>query len=72
VLAGLFFRIDFLAIDADLEHAAAHWNQCELADVLFELQQLVRQTDGARFVVSNAAIFDFDFQTHCCQMKRKS
>jgi hypothetical protein len=31
---------------------------------LFELQQLLRQTDGTRFVVSKTAIFDFDFQAH--------
>jgi hypothetical protein len=71
VLAGLFFGIDFLSIDADFEHTAAHRNQCELADVLFELQQLLRQTDGSRFIVSNTAIFDFDVYGHTYEISLK-
>jgi hypothetical protein len=31
---------------------------------LFELQQLLRQTDGSRFIVSKAAIFDSDIYGH--------
>jgi len=32
--------------------------------VLLELEQLLRQTDGVRLVVSSRAIFNADFNTH--------
>lgn len=72
MLAGGFLGINFRSIDANLENTAAHRDQCELADVLFELQQLLRQTDGSRFVISNTAIFDFDFDGHNFEMQPKT
>jgi hypothetical protein len=70
VLAGFFFGIDFLSIDADLENTTAHRHKRELTDVLFELQQLLRQTDGTRFIVSNTAVFDFDVHWHFAVQRR--
>ena len=52
------------AIDGDFKRAAAGRHQLERTDALFELEELVRQTDGKRLVVSSRAIFDGDFQTH--------
>ena len=56
--------IDGVSINGDLETPAAGRDQREGPNVLFELQQFVRQTDGVRLVVSNTAILDGDFQTH--------
>lgn len=56
--AGLQFRVDQFVVDTNLELSAAGGNQGEACDVLFEFEQLLRQTDGLRFVVSNTAVFD--------------
>ncbi|CAN5554753.1 hypothetical protein BH20VER3_BH20VER3_14500 [soil metagenome] len=52
------------AIGGDLEGAAAGWNQGERRDPIAELEDLSRQTDGFRRVVSNHAILDPDFGFH--------
>jgi hypothetical protein len=54
----LFLGIDFLAVDHDLEHAAACGNELQRTDILFEPEKFFRQTDGLRLIVSHAAIFD--------------
>lgn len=58
------FGIDQLAVDADLEPAAAGRHERQPAEGLFELQEFLRQTDGLRLVVSSRAIFDADVQAH--------
>ena len=63
-LSRLQLRVDVLSIDGDLETPAARRHERQRTNVLFQLEQLVRQTDGMRLVVSNAAVFDGDFQTH--------
>jgi len=46
------------AIGANLEGAAARWNERERLDALAEFKNFGRQTDGLRRVVSNDAVFD--------------
>lgn len=62
--AGLCFGVDEIPIDGDFEFAAAGGDEGERLNVLFEPQEFFRQTDGLRFVVSNAAILDGDLQWH--------
>jgi hypothetical protein len=62
--AGCLFRVKRLAIDGDFEHATAARYQSEGPDTLFEREQLFRQTDGTRFVVSSRTIFDDDVECH--------
>ncbi len=52
------------AIGANLESAAARWDQRERFDALAELKNFGRQTDGLRRVVSNDAVFDRQFSLH--------
>jgi hypothetical protein len=53
-LAGVQLRVDQLAVDGQLEAAAAAGDQFQVLDLLLEgCQQLGRQTDGLRFVVSH-------------------
>jgi hypothetical protein len=65
---GELFRlqlgIDFFAINADLKSTTTGGHQFQCAYFLFESQELFRQTDGLWLIVSNAAIFDCDFQAH--------
>jgi hypothetical protein len=53
-----------LAIGANFECAAARWNQGERFDALAQFEDLGRQTDGLRRVVSDDAIFDRYFGFH--------
>jgi hypothetical protein len=46
------------SIGADLESAAARRNESERRDALAEFENLGRQTDGLRRVVSDDAVFD--------------
>jgi hypothetical protein len=50
--------VEELAISANLESAAARWNERERLDALAEFKNFGRQTDGLRRVVSNHAVFD--------------
>ena len=52
------------SIGADLESAAARRNESERRDALAEFENLGRQTDGLRRVVSNDAVFDRHFGLH--------
>ncbi len=63
-LAGIEFGMEDFAIEADFEGAAARWNEGERRDPIAEVENLSRQTDGFRCVVSNAAILDPDFGFH--------
>ncbi len=62
--AGIEFGMEQLAIGADFEGAATRWDEGERRDPIAELENLSRQTDGFRCVVSNAAILDPDFGLH--------
>ena len=53
-----------LAIGADFEGAAARRNQGKRLNALAEFENLGRQTDGLRRVVSDDAVFDRDFGFH--------
>lgn len=53
-----------LAVHRDLERAAARRHEGQGLDVVLEPQELFRQTDGLRLVVSSGAVFDANFQSH--------
>jgi hypothetical protein len=57
-VAGIQFGMEELAIGANFEGAAARRDQGERFDPLAEFENLGRQTDGLRRVVSNHAVFD--------------
>jgi hypothetical protein len=57
-LAGVEFGMEQFAIGANFESAAARRNQCKRFDTLAEFEDLSRQTDGLRRVISNDAVFD--------------
>ena len=63
-LAGVEFGMEQFAIGADFGGAAAGWDQGERRDPIAELEDLSRQTDGFRGVVSNRAVFDPDLEFH--------
>ena len=52
------------SISANLESAAARWNERERLDALAEFKNFGRQTDGLRRVVSNDAVFDRHLSFH--------
>lgn len=59
-LAGLQFRVNQVAVDADLKAAARRWDELEVLDLLLVRgQELARQTEGLGLVVSHRAVFDF-------------
>ena len=61
-LAGLELRVHEVAVERQLEAAAAAGDQLQLVDFLLVLgQQLGRQTDGLGLVVSHRAVFEFHF-----------
>jgi protein involved in ribonucleotide reduction len=57
-VAGLEFGMEQFTIGANFEGAAARWNQRKRFNALAEFENLGRQTDGLRRVVSNDAVFD--------------
>jgi hypothetical protein len=63
-IAGIEFGMEQFAIGANFKSAAARRNEGERLDALAEFENLGRQTDGLRRVVSNDAIFDRDFGFH--------
>jgi hypothetical protein len=63
-VAGIEFGMDKLAIGPNFKGAAARRNQDERFDALAEFEDLGRQTDGLRRVVSNHAVFDRNFCLH--------
>ena len=56
--------MDLLAIRGDFIGAATRRHELEGADVLLELEEFFRQTDGIRLVVSSSAIFNRDVERH--------
>ena len=71
-LSRLQLGIDFFAINADLKSTATGGHQFQCAYILFESQELFRQTDGLWLIVSNAAIFDCNLQAHDSCNNRKT
>jgi hypothetical protein len=63
-ITGIEFGMEQFAIGANLESAAARWDERKRLDAFAEFKNLGRQTDGLRRVVSNDAIFDRDFRLH--------
>jgi hypothetical protein len=57
-LAGLEFGMEQFTIGANFEGAAARRNQRKRFNALAEFENLGRQTDGLRRVISNDAVFD--------------
>ena len=55
---GLEFGMEQFAIGANFEGAASRWNQGKRLDALAQFENLGRQTDGLRRIVSNDAVFD--------------
>ena len=64
-LARLELGVDQIAVDGQLEAAAPFGDQRQLFDLLLVRgQQLARQTDGLRLVVSHRAVLEF--HVHGC------
>jgi hypothetical protein len=61
--ASGLFRVDGIAVDADLEDTAFGGNEPKGADAELEFEEFGRQTDGPGLVVSGGAVFDCDFGT---------
>ena len=63
-VAGVEFGMEKFVIGANLESAAARWDERERLNAFAELKNFGRQTDGLRRVISNYAVFDryFGFQ----------
>ena len=68
--AGIELGMERFAIGADFEGAATRRNEGERRDPIAELENLSRQTDGFRRVVSNRAILDPDFGFHRSLLSR--
>ena len=59
--AGGQLRVHELVVDLDLEPPAVRGEKYQLGDLLLEpAYEMVRQTDGLRFVVSGGAVLDAD------------
>ena len=57
-VAGVEFGMEKFVIGANLESAAARWDERERLNAFAELKNFGRQTDGLRRVISNYAVFD--------------
>ena len=62
--AGIELGMERFAIGADFEGAAAGWDEGERRDPIAKIENLSRQTDGFRRVVSNCAVLNPDFGLH--------
>ncbi len=63
--AGLEFRVHQMAVHRNFKATSAGWLQLQALDSLFELaQDLGRQTDGLRLVVSSRAVTKLN--SHAC------
>ena len=59
--AGLLLRVHEIAVDDDLEDAAARRDEAQIRDFVLEVgEQAFRQTDGSRRVASLRTVFDRD------------
>lgn len=75
ILVGEFasscFRVDFLSINNNFEHAAAGRYELQRGDAMLQLEQFVRQTDGMRLVVSSCAILYGNLQSHNSMLMKR-
>jgi hypothetical protein len=62
--AGDELGMERFAIDGNFKGAATRWDEGERADAIAEFENLGRQTDGLRRVISDHAVFDSDFVFH--------
>lgn len=59
---GLELGVDQLAVDADLKTATPGGNEAQPCDLLLQgREELIRQTDGFRFVASHSAVLQLQF-----------
>jgi hypothetical protein len=68
LLVGKLLRLEFgvheVAVERYFKAAPTRGDKREVLDLLLELRQEIgRQTDGLRFVVSHRAVFDFHLHT---------
>jgi hypothetical protein len=70
-ISGFKLRVKCLAIHDDLKCATGRRHQAERSNILFKSQEFLRQTDGFRFVISNAAIFDDDLYAHRQSLRKQ-
>ena len=63
-LSGFFFGINPFSIDINLVYPAFGGNDLQRGNILPEIKQLGRQTDGTGCVVSSCAVFDTYRYTH--------
>ena len=63
-IAGLKLGMHEIPIGANFKCATARWNEGKRLDPLAEFEDLCRQTDGFRRVVSNHTIFNRNFGFH--------
>jgi hypothetical protein len=64
-LSGLELGIDQVAVDAQLEATALGRDERERLNLLFVRgQQLARQTDGLRLVVSHRTVHEFNIHPY--------
>src|SRR6266446_2328640 len=71
-LSGLELGVDKVPVDRYLEATPARRNQLQIVYLLFVgRQQLARQTDGLRFVVSNRTILELQMHTQLPSRSRQ-
>jgi hypothetical protein len=71
--AGLQLRVEEFSVDTELETTASRRNELHVLNTLFVLiEELVRQTDGFRFVASLRAILEFHVHDSLLLKKRIS
>ena len=59
-LAGLQLGVEQIAVHRELETTASRWNELQILDLLFVGgEELGRQTDGLRLVVSHRTVLEF-------------
>lgn len=68
--AGGLLGVDFLSVQVDFEHSPRALD--ETGSDVEAFFDLIRQTGGARLVVSLDAVFDGDFSTHGVASFRRS
>jgi hypothetical protein len=61
-LTGLELGIDQVAVDTQLKGTTARRNELQIANLLLVgTQELARQTDGLRLIISHRTVFEFYF-----------
>ncbi len=61
-LAGFELGINLVTVEADLKASPIRWDELQLTNLLLvNSQELARQTDGLRFVISSSTVSQFQF-----------